>query len=184
MRELNAVVSVLILCGLLCAVPLTQTGPKSAPTPGAWPGWGGPRRNFTSEAKGLANTWPAEGPKRLWSWPLGEGHSSIIGDGGRLYTMYRPPTGVRNNWKGEEVVIALDPASGKTIWEYRYPASLETMNFSRGAGPHATPLLVGNRLFAAATDKQFFALDKRTGKVIWSHNFVKEYDAPPNQMKY
>jgi glucose dehydrogenase len=58
------------------------------------------------------------------------------------------------------------------------------MNFSRGAGPHATPLVVGNRLFAAATDKQFFALDKKPGKVIWSHNFVKEYDAPPNQMKY
>jgi len=182
MRGLNA--SVLLLCGLLFAVPITQTVRKSTTASPAWPGWGGPRGNFTSEAKGLANTWPTEGPKQLWSRPLGEGHSSIISDGERLYTMYRPVSGVRNSWKGEEVVVALDPASGKTIWEYKFPASLETMNFSRGAGPHATPLVVGNRLFAAATDKQFFALDKQTGKVIWSHNFVKEYDAPPNQMRY
>jgi len=184
MRKLNAAVAALLLCGLLFAVSTAQTGRKSATAPPEWPGWGGPRRNFTSDARGLANSWPADGPKRLWSRPLGEGHSSIIGEGGRLYTMYRPSTGVRGTWKGEEVVIALDAASGKTIWEYRFPASLETMNFTRGAGPHATPLVVGSRLFAAATDKQFFALDKQTGKVLWSHNFVKDYNALPNQMQY
>lgn len=53
-----------------------------------WPQWGGPQRNFMADAKGLAETWPAGGPKRLWSRALGEGHSSIIADGDRLYTMY------------------------------------------------------------------------------------------------
>jgi len=98
--------------------------------------------------------------------------------------MYRPSTGVRSKWKDEEVVVALDSTTGKTIWEYRYPSSLDTMNFSRGAGPHSTPLIAGNRLFAVSTDKQFFAFDKQTGKVLWSHNFVKEYDALPNQMRW
>jgi outer membrane protein assembly factor BamB len=98
--------------------------------------------------------------------------------------MYRPSTGVRNSWKAEEVVVAIDATTGKTLWEYRYPTSLETMNFSRGAGPHSTPLLAGNRLFAASTDKQFFALDKITGKLLWSHSFVKEYNALPNQMRW
>jgi hypothetical protein len=31
-----------------------------------------PHRNFTSGAKGLANSWPASGPKKLWSRELGE----------------------------------------------------------------------------------------------------------------
>jgi outer membrane protein assembly factor BamB len=183
MRGLNSAVAVLLLSGLLLAVPLTQSRNPEAQS-SSWPGWGGPRHNFTSDTRGLANTWPPEGPKRLWSRPLGEGHSSIIGESGRLYTMYRPSTGIRNNWKPEEVVIALEAASGKTIWEYRYPTSLDTMNFSRGAGPHSTPLISGNRLFAASTDKQFFALDKLSGKVLWSHNFVKEYNALPNQMRW
>jgi outer membrane protein assembly factor BamB len=175
---------VLVLSGLLLDVPATQRSQSQASQSSSWLGWGGPRHNFTSDAKGLANAWPPEGPKRLWSRPLGEGHSSIIGEGGRLYTMYRPSTGIKNNWKPEEVIVALDGGSGKTIWEYRYPTSLETMNFSRGAGPHSTPLISGSRLFAASTDKQFFALDKLTGKLLWSHSFVKEYNALPNQMRW
>lgn len=184
MRTLNAAVLLLLSSTILLGIPAPQTAHKAAPQLTGWPGWGGPRHNFTSDAKGLANAWPPDGPRRLWSRPLGEGHSSIIGEGGRLYTMYRPSTGIRNTWKAEEVVIAFDATSGKTIWEYRYPTSLDTMNFSRGAGPHSTPLLAGNRLFAASTDKQFFALDKLTGKLLWSHSLVKEYSALPNQMRW
>jgi outer membrane protein assembly factor BamB len=149
-----------------------------------WPGWGGPARDFTVKPSALASSWPADGPPRLWSRPLGEGHSSIAVDGDRLYTMYRPATGTRGRWAAEEVVIALDARSGKTIWEHRFPASLETMDFSRGAGPHATPLIAGDRLFAASSDKQFLALDKATGKLLWSHAFVKEFKARPNQMRW
>jgi len=43
-----------------------------------WPQWCGPQRNFMVDAKGLAETWPAGGPKRLWSRALGEGHSSVV----------------------------------------------------------------------------------------------------------
>ena len=32
-----------------------------------WPQLGGPHRDFTSDAKGLANSWPSSGPKKLWS---------------------------------------------------------------------------------------------------------------------
>src|SRR5262245_27852898 len=137
MRPLCAALVALLFYGSMPVATANQTSKNAAAQSSSWPGWGGPRQNFTSDAKGLANTWPPEGPKRIWSRALGEGHSSIIGEGGetgRLYTMYRPSTGVRNSWKPEEVVVALDAASGKTIWEYRYPTTLETMNFSRGAG--------------------------------------------------
>jgi outer membrane protein assembly factor BamB len=134
--------------------------------------------------RGLASTWPAGGPRKLWTRPLGPGHSSIVVENGRLYTMYRPSTGTRNQWAAEEVVVSLDASTGRTLWEHRYPSSLDTMDFSRGAGPHSTPLIVGSRLFAASTDKQFFALEKTSGKVLWTHNFVKEYAAPPNQMRW
>lgn len=183
MRSLSLAM-VMVLSGSLLGAAATQARRNPTSQSSSWLGWGGPRHNFTSDTRGLADTWPPEGPKRIWSRSLGEGHSSIIGEGERLYTMYRPSTGVRNKWKAEEVIIALDAASGKTIWEYRYPTSLDTMNFSRGAGPHSTPLIAGNRLFAASTDKQFFALDKYTGRLLWSHNFVKEYNALPNQMRW
>jgi outer membrane protein assembly factor BamB len=146
----------------------------------AWRDWGGPNRNFVvTGAPRLADSWPAAGPPALWSRALGTGHSSILVDEGRLYTMYRVGNAQqpRGPWDAEEIVIAMDAATGKTLWEYKYPSRIA--DFSRGAGPHATPLIVGDRLFTSGTNMQFHAFDKRTGKVLWSHDLVKEYGAPP-----
>jgi outer membrane protein assembly factor BamB len=145
---------------------------------GAWRQWGGPNRNFIVEARDLAEKWPDGGPPVLWSRPLGTGHSAILADEGRLYTMYRVGNGraKQGPWEAEEFVAALDARTGETIWEYRYPSKLEDFNF--GAGPHSTPLVVGDRLFTFGTNKQLHAFDKRTGKVLWSHDLVKEFGAP------
>jgi outer membrane protein assembly factor BamB len=144
-----------------------------------WLQWGGAGRNFLSDATGLASSWPAGGPKRLWTRPLGEGHSAVLAEGGRLYTMYRPSGAVSGGQRSqEETVAALDAATGKTLWEFTYPAPTDGLDFSQGAGPHATPLIAGTRLFAISTRKELFALDKATGKRLWSHDFMSEYGSP------
>jgi hypothetical protein len=150
-----------------------------------WTQWGGPHRNFMSDATGLASSWPPGGPKKLWMRALGEGHSSILVEGAHAYTMYRP-SGLLSHVRRsqEETVIALDAATGKTIWEYRYPAPTDGVDFSQGAGPHATPLIVGNRLFATSSRRELFALAKRTGKLLWSHDFIREFNAPPPNRGY
>lgn len=153
--------------------PVTIAG-QAAPS---WTQWGGAGRDFMSDSKGLASTWPASGPKKLWSRSLGEGHSSVLIENGRLYTMYRQITR-QPSVSHEEVVASLDAASGKTIWEFKYPAQPNGIQFDQGFGPHSTPLIVGNRLFAASSRSELFALDKTTGKRIWSHDFVKEFNAP------
>ena len=150
---------------------------------GAWRQWGGPNRNFIiTDAKGLAEKWPDGGPAILWSRPLGTGHSAILVDEGRLYTMYRVGGGSaagggggrsKGPWAAEESVVSLDAATGKTIWEHKYPSRIE--DFSFGAGPHSTPLIVGDRLFTIGTNKQMFAFEKKTGKIIWSHDLIKEF---------
>lgn len=184
--------------GPLIGTAAAQVAPVDATTP-EWPGWGGPGRNFTSDAVGLEDTWPSEGPTQLWSRALGAGHSSIVVNAGRLYTIYRPsagrdqpdehstrdrvPVDLRSQsgrWAEEEVVVALDASTGHTIWEHRYPASLEGLDVALGVGPHATPLIVGNRLFTTGTNKQLFALELDTGHVLWSHDLVEDFNAPPH----
>ena len=159
------------------------TVPSTAQEEEAWRQWGGPGRDFVSAATGLADSWPVEGPPVLWSRPLGTGHSAILVDDGRLFTQYRIGNGAERGgpWDEEEIVVALDAASGTTLWEHTYPSAHE--NFEYGAGPHATPLLVGDRLFAAGTNKQLFAFDKRTGEVLWSHDLVADFAAPPNLIR-
>jgi len=84
----------------------------------------------------------------------------------------------------EEVVVALDTATGKTVWEFKYPSTTEGVDFSQGAGPHSTPLVVGNRIFATSSRRELFALDKSNGTRLWSHDFIKEYGAPPPNRGY
>jgi outer membrane protein assembly factor BamB len=160
---------------LIAFVLLASTGVSAGEE---WPQWGGPNRNFIVTAAKLADTWPADGPRTIWSRPLGTGHSAIVAMEGRLFTMYRAGNGRgrRGPWDAEEVVIALDAATGRTLWEYKYPSKREDFGF--GAGPHSTPIVVGNRLFTFGTNKQLHAFDASTGKVLWSHDLVKEFNAP------
>ena len=133
-----------------------------------WLQWGGPNRDFTSPAKGLAASWPSAGPKQLWSRPLGAGHSAILASGNTLYTMY--------SQGDQEVVIALAADTGKTIWEHKYSAPPQGLNLEYGAGPHATPLLVGDLLYSVGATGKLFGLDKKNGKVVWSHDLWTEYN--------
>ena len=83
------------------------------------------------DVAGLADSWPADGPPILWSRPLGVGHSVIVEADGRLFTMYRVGDG-RNRqgpWETEETVIALDAATGETLWEHTYPSALADFDF-------------------------------------------------------
>lgn len=166
--------SILPALAFLFAAELSSAQEKTK----AWPQWGGPNRDFVVSASGLADAWPESGPPVLWSRPLGTGHSAIVSDGERLFTMYRVGNGRERGgpWEKEEIVVAADAETGETIWEHAYPS--EHADFGFGAGPHSTPLVVGDRLFAIGTNKQFHALDTRTGEVVWSHDLVEDLDAP------
>jgi outer membrane protein assembly factor BamB len=159
----------------------SQSRPREDVNSGAgdWLQWGGPTRNFMSGSKGLASSWPAGGPKKLWSRELGDGHSAIVMENGRLYTQYRRITRATERTIHEEVVAAFDAAAGKTLWEFKYPAPTNGIDFSEGLGPHSTPLIVGNRIFATSSRSELFALDTATGKLLWSHDMIKEYKGIP-----
>ncbi|HEX4947838.1 MAG TPA: PQQ-binding-like beta-propeller repeat protein [Blastocatellia bacterium] len=154
---------VLISIALMTIVSLTHAQSSD------WAQWGGPQRNFKSAATGLATSWPAAGPRKLWSRPLGDGYSSIAVAGGKLFTLYR---------KGEqEVVIALDAATGKTLWEYAYDAPFwKEQDMSNGPGPHATPLVTGEYVFTTGATGKLHCLHKQTGKLIWAHDLFKEFN--------
>lgn len=148
----------------------------------SWSQWGGPNRDFRVPSGSLAESWPEGGPPLLWERPLGPGHSAILFDEDVLYTMYREGNGSGREgpWADEETVVALDAASGESLWEYRYPSLINgtDINTDFGPGPHSTPLIAGDRLFAISTDKRFHAFDKRTGEVLWQYDMVSDLGAP------
>jgi outer membrane protein assembly factor BamB len=156
---------------LLAAVSLRAAGDP------AWRLWGGPNRDFKASSTGLADSWPEAGPRRLWSRTLGDGYSGIAAENGLLYTAFH-----RGD---EEVVQALSAANGQTVWEHSHTAPFKN-SYSEGAGPgpYAMPQIIGDSLFFAGSTGQFYALDKRNGRVLWSHDLYEEFHGSRLQFGY
>jgi outer membrane protein assembly factor BamB len=147
------------------------------PAGGSWTQWGGPDRDFTVDATGLASTWPEEGPRRLWSREFGEGYSSLLFEDGRLYTMARDGD--------SEIVVSLDAETGRTLWKRSYAApyhASQTQQF--GGGPNATPLIVGDRLVTIGFTSVLHCLDKRDGSVLWSHDLIEKFGGQTLEFGY
>ena len=110
--------------------PSTKPVPPTRPPGLPWTQWGGPNRNFQTEASGIKDTWPATGPRVVWKRPLGEGYSSPLVESGVLYTMYGK--------RGEEVVLAANAENGETLWEQ---AGAHVVSKRRCAGDGEWPVL-------------------------------------------
>jgi outer membrane protein assembly factor BamB len=157
------------------AAPAFRQKAKPAPKAGApnvqvnpqWTQWGGPHRNFQTEASGLKDTWPATGPRVIWKRPLGEGYSSPAVENGVLYTMYGKPR--------EEVVLAANAETGATLWEQPAPMTFQSDAPEMGNGPYATPLVVGDRLFTTGVAGRLQCLDKKTGNLLWTQQLWTDH---------
>jgi outer membrane protein assembly factor BamB len=141
---------------------------KAAPRSLPWTQWGGPHRNFHTDASGLKDAWPASGPPVVWQRALGEGYSSPAVENGVLYTMYGKPR--------EEVVLAANADTGKTIWEQSAPMTFTSdAGADMGNGPYATPLVVGDRLFTTGVAGRLQCLDKKSGKLLWTQQLWTDH---------
>lgn len=141
--------------------------PPAAPSAPAWTQWGGPHRNFQTEASGIKESWPASGPPVVWRRSLGEGYSSPSVEDGVLYTMYGRPS--------QEVVMAANAADGKTIWEFTTPMTFQSDAPEMGNGPYATPLVVGDRVFTAGVAGRLQCFEKKTGKLLWTQQLWTDH---------
>ena len=64
-------------------------------------------------------------------------------------------------------VIALDAATGKTIWQYSHKPAEGTRNPCCGNLTRGVAIL-GDKLFLAGLDAKMIALDAKTGKELWN----------------
>ncbi len=152
---------------------LATTASKAAD----WRQWGGPTRDFKVKAEKLADSWGENGPKRLWSRALGPGYSSISVADGKVITMYR---------KGDEdVIVALNADTGKRLWEHSYKAAaLPDQRLDFGTGPNSSPLVLDDRLITIGFTQRMNCLSLDAGKVLWSHDLIKEYGGKIQEFGY
>ena len=116
-------------------------------------------------------TWP-EALSETWALDVGLGYASPVLVGERLFVFTRVGD--------DEVLRALDAATGEEIWRTSYPAPFELNPYmkSHGTGPKATPTYADGRLLAFGMSGIVTAVDAETGKTLWQR------PAPPKQPLY
>lgn len=172
-RTLIAVTTLIAIGSLVgLGAQARRRGAFQSAAPADWLLWGGPQRNFIAPATGvlarLGGKWIEAPPSKLWERALGDGYSAIAVEDGALYTAFR---------RGDsDVVIKLDAASGRTIWEFAYAAPFQNAYADAvGPGPYAMPQVVGDRVVAVSGVGQIHSIDKSTGKPVWSIDLYRQF---------
>ncbi len=126
---------------------------------GDWPQFLGPRRNGEYLGNDLAATWPGSGPATLWRRPVGQGFAGPVVANGKLILFHRQGD--------EEVVEALDAASGEPLWRSAASTGYRD-DFGFDEGPRATPAVAAGRVFAFGALGRLRCLELETGEVAWT----------------
>jgi outer membrane protein assembly factor BamB len=143
-----------------------------------WTQWRGPQRTGVSAEKGLADQWPQAGPKLLWrSTEIKDGYGSPAIIGNRLYILGND--GVEN-----ELVIALDAASGRPLWQRRIGKVGNPDQEPPYPAARSTPTVDGNALYAFGSDGDLACLDAGTGEIRWQKNVRQEFGGKPGVWAY
>jgi outer membrane protein assembly factor BamB len=135
-----------------------------------WPHFLGPDYDNTSTETGLLHDWPANGPRLLWEYAKGEGHSAPAIGGGRVVVFHAE--------RKKEIVDALDAATGQRAWRFEYDAPF-TPQYGGGSGPCTNPTITAGRVFTLGISSRLHCLDLATGKVVWQRDLARDYDLLP-----
>jgi outer membrane protein assembly factor BamB len=149
------------------AIAVLQAMPRAADE--RWPQWRGPARTGVLAVDDAPERWPAE-LKKGWAVGVGEGYSSPIAADGRVFVHARRDP--------EEVVSAIDLASGTVVWTASYAAPTEKNPYARqmAKGPYSTPLLADGRLYTLGTTAILSAWNAATGALVWRRDFSSRVD--------
>jgi outer membrane protein assembly factor BamB len=134
-----------------------------------WPEWRGPSRDGTVPAAVVPASWPAS-VARVWSVPVGEGYSSPVVANGRAFLHSRRDP--------EEIVTAIDLASGKILWQQSYTAHFQKNQYATqmAKGPNSTPIVAGSRLFTLGVTGILTAWNTADGTVAWRRDYSASID--------
>jgi outer membrane protein assembly factor BamB len=130
-----------------------------------WPQFRGPARDGISRETGLLRSWPASGPKVLWTVPVAQGYAGAAIAAGRVY--HNDYDEAKSLW----LVIARDLATGKELWRFSEERKIRPNH----AITRTVPAVDGKYVFSMDPKCGLHAFDARTGKRLWYRDLVTAY---------
>jgi outer membrane protein assembly factor BamB len=134
---------------------------------GDWPQWRGANRDGKVTDFAAPQTWPKQlAPK--WKVKIGSSDATPALVGDKLYVVARQDA--------DEVILCLETATGKTLWQDKYPAGANVGGPASGhPGPRSSPAVAGGKVVTMGVGGVVSCLDAATGKVVWRKETAKDF---------
>jgi outer membrane protein assembly factor BamB len=138
-----------------------------------WPQFRGPDRDGTWSETGILKSIPPDGLNIRWRQPVGGGWASPVVADGRVFifdvALLKP--------SARERLHCFEERTGKVLWVYEYDEAYGEWAYvpERGAGPTATPIVEGDRIYTVGASGFTHCLDVKTGRLIWEKKIAREY---------
>ena len=159
MKVLPIAATILVVSALAMVCPGTASA-------GDWPQFLGPNRDGTSPDKvKLAKTWPADGPKVLWTIKTGPGYGGAAIVGNEAFLLDREGN--------QDVLRCIDMAKGDELWRYAYDAPGRVDH----DGSRSTPAVDDKYVFTVGAYGHFNCIARKTHKPLWQKNLLTDYGA-------
>ena len=141
-----------------------------------WTQYRGPNNDGSSSEKLPTKNFGKQ-PRALWktdTYPLG--FSSFVTEGNTAFTVCARG--------GKEVLVAVNANNGKQLWSFNIGdtdygnggGNAGARNNSGGDGPRSTPSVVDGKVYATSANMGLYCLDAKSGKQLWSHDLLKEFN--------
>ncbi len=180
-RRLLTLIAALPLVGIATGVaaadgefiPADDTA-LQAPDPGDWPMW---RRTLDSWGYSPLDQVDRGNVGQLtlaWSRGLAEIQGAGVDEGTPLVyrgVLYMPNRG--------DVIQALDATNGDLLWEYRRSLPEDLEEYLWASGTNRNLAIHGNLIISTSADEYLFALDARTGELVWEA-LINDYHTHPS----
>ena len=141
-----------------------------------WPQYRGPNADGIAPETGINKEWKAKPPRELWRIKLGDnGFAGPIVAAGKLFIV--------DKVGDEDLVRAVDLATGKDVWTFKYPDAYKPDMEDWGRG-RSTPTFEKGRLYTQGTLGMVHAFDAEKGAKIWSKDIKAEYKGVPGDWAY
>lgn len=148
MKKTNCILSIAFVLGMSAATFAQD-----------WPQWRGVNQEAKVTGFNAPQTWSSELPQS-WKVVVGLGDASPVMVNGRIYSFGRIGE--------DEVIMCLNAATGKEIWQSKYPALAVTgPSASAHPGPRSTPAVGEAKVVTLGIGGVLSCLDAKTGKLVW-----------------
>lgn len=131
-----------------------------------WNQYLGPGRKASLNNVKIERSWPEDGPKKLWSIPLGQGYGGASIVGNDVFVLDRIT-------EKKDILRCFDLNSGKENWQFGYDAPGKIPY----PGSRAVPTIGEKFIWIVGPFGHFNCISRESHQAVWSHNLLEDFDA-------